>query len=186
MVASGVLWGRWWQALLKPRRFAERWSEVAHALLLNQANTCVCQRFDVLAASFMKMMHVAHGAMSSGSYWNVGVFCCPHLRVRSGDSRLLRNWVTLRISTAVICQKTLIFKIYVFLHLPVIGVLKVTGGRKSEMFWQHEIKLTLTSVSELMIKKAVTRNCTQYSFTWVFLTFVHVVFKFVSCVLLLV
>ena len=44
------------------------------------------------------------------------------------------------------------------------------------------------SVSELMIKKkkTVTRNCTQYSFTWEFLTFVHVVFKFVSCVLLLV
>ena len=35
-------------------------------------------------------------------------------------------------------------------------------------------------------KKTVIRNCTQYSFTWVFLTFVHVVFKFVSCVLLLV
>ena len=43
------------------------------------------------------------------------------------------------------------------------------------------------SVCELMIKKkTVTRNCTQYSFTWVFSTFVHVVFKFVSCVLLLV
>ena len=42
------------------------------------------------------------------------------------------------------------------------------------------------SVCELMIKKTVTRNCTQYSFTWVFLTFVHVVFKVVSCVLLLV
>ena len=42
------------------------------------------------------------------------------------------------------------------------------------------------SGSELVIKKTVTRNCTQYSFTWVFLTFVHVVFKFVSCVLLLV
>ena len=37
-----------------------------------------------------------------------------------------------------------------------------------------------------MIKKTVTRNCTHCSFTWVFLTFVHVVFKFVSCVLLLV
>ena len=36
------------------------------------------------------------------------------------------------------------------------------------------------------LKETVTRNCTQYSFTWVFLTFVHVVFKFVSCVLLLV
>ena len=36
-----------------------------------------------------------------------------------------------------------------------------------------------------MIKKTVTKNCTQYSFTWVFLTFVHV-FKFVPCVLLLV
>jgi hypothetical protein len=33
--------------------------------------------------------------------------------------------------------------------------------------------------------KTVTRNCAQYSFTWVFLTFVHV-FRFVSCVLLLV
>ena len=42
------------------------------------------------------------------------------------------------------------------------------------------------SVSKLMITKTVTRNCTQYSFTCVFLTFVHVVFKFVSCVLLLV
>ena len=31
------------------------------------------------------------------------------------------------------------------------------------------------SVSELMIKK-ITRNCTQYSLTWVFLPFVHVVF----------
>jgi len=42
------------------------------------------------------------------------------------------------------------------------------------------------SLSELMIKNTVTRNCTQYCLTWVFLTFVHVVFKFVSCVLLLV
>ena len=42
-------------------------------------------------------------------------------------------------------------------------------------------------MSELWIKKkTVTRNCAQYSFTWVFLTFVHVVFKFVSCVLLLI
>ena len=31
-----------------------------------------------------------------------------------------------------------------------------------------------------------TRNCTQYSPTWVFLPFVHVVFKFVSCAVLLV
>jgi len=35
-------------------------------------------------------------------------------------------------------------------------------------------------------KKQITRNCTQYSLTWVFLHFVHVVFLFVSCVLLLV
>lgn len=70
-------------------------------------------------------MHVAHGDMSSGSYRNFGVVCCPHLQVRSGDSRLLRNWVALRIITAVICRKNLISKIYVFLNL---GVLKVTGG----------------------------------------------------------
>ena len=38
----------------------------------------------------------------------------------------------------------------------------------------------------MIAKKTVTRNCTQYSFTWVFLTFVHVIFKFVSCVSLLV
>ena len=39
-----------------------------------------------------------------------------------------------------------------------------------------------------MIKKRKTfaRNCKLYSFTWVFLTFVHVVFKFVSCVLFLI
>ena len=36
-----------------------------------------------------------------------------------------------------------------------------------------------------MIQK-ITRNCTQYFLTWVFLPFVHVVFQFVSCVLLLV
>ena len=30
------------------------------------------------------------------------------------------------------------------------------------------------------------RNCTQYSLAWVFLPFVHAVFQFVSCVLLLV
>ena len=36
-------------------------------------------------------------------------------------------------------------------------------------------------------KKTITRNCTQYSVTWVFLPFVYVVkFQFVSCVLLLV
>jgi len=33
------------------------------------------------------------------------------------------------------------------------------------------------SVSELMIeKKTITRNCTQYCLTWVFLPFVHVKF----------
>ena len=44
------------------------------------------------------------------------------------------------------------------------------------------------SASELMIvKKTITRNCTQYSLAWVFLPFVHgVKFLFVSCVLLLV
>jgi len=42
------------------------------------------------------------------------------------------------------------------------------------------------SVSELMIKKTITRNCTQYSLTWVFLPSVHVVFLFVSCVFSLV
>jgi len=44
------------------------------------------------------------------------------------------------------------------------------------------------SVSELMVvKKKITRNCTQYSLDWVFLPFVHVVkLSFVSCVLLLV
>ena len=40
-------------------------------------------------------------------------------------------------------------------------------------------------ICKYMIRN-MTRNCTQYSFTWVFLTFVHVVFKFVPCVLLLV
>ena len=42
------------------------------------------------------------------------------------------------------------------------------------------------NLSELMIKKTITRNCTQYSLTWVFLPFVHVVFELVSCVLSLV
>ena len=43
------------------------------------------------------------------------------------------------------------------------------------------------SVSELMIgKKTITINCTQYCLACVFLTSVHVVFQFVSCVLLLV
>jgi len=42
------------------------------------------------------------------------------------------------------------------------------------------------SVSELMIVKKITRNCTQDSLAWVFLPFVHVAFLFVSCVLLLV
>jgi len=87
-------------------------------------------------------MDVAHGVMSSGSYWNFGVVCCPNLQVRSGDSRLLRNWVALGISTAVICPKNFISKIYVFLNLPVFRVLKETGGlieyfekKKSEIFW---------------------------------------------------
>jgi len=43
------------------------------------------------------------------------------------------------------------------------------------------------SVSELMIeKKTITINCTQYCLAWVFLPSVHVVFEFVSHVLLLV
>jgi len=44
------------------------------------------------------------------------------------------------------------------------------------------------SVSELMIgkKKTITRNCTQYCLTWVFVPFVHVVFEYVSHVLPLV
>ena len=43
------------------------------------------------------------------------------------------------------------------------------------------------SVSELMsVNKIITRNCTQYCLAWVFLPSVHVIFLFVSCVLLLV
>ena len=43
------------------------------------------------------------------------------------------------------------------------------------------------SVSELMIvkKKTITRNCTQYCLTWVFLPFVHVV-KFLICLVCIV
>jgi hypothetical protein len=91
----------------------------------------------VLTALLMKIVHVAHGVMASGSYRNFGGVCCPNLQIQLGDSRLLRNWVTLRISTAVICVKNLISKIYVFLDPPILGVLKVTGrlveyfGKKS-------------------------------------------------------
>ena len=46
---------------------------------------------------------------------------------------------------------------------------------RSSKWW--EVKDWGESVSELMIKKkTVTRNCTQYCLTWVFLPFVHVVF----------
>ena len=41
-------------------------------------------------------------------------------------------------------------------------------------------------MSELRIKKNNYKKLYTVYFTWVFLTFVHVVFKFVSCVLLLV
>jgi len=56
---------------------------------------------------------------------------------------------------------------------------------RSSKWW--EVKDWGESVSGLVIGKTITRNCTQYCFTWVFLPFVHVVkFWFVSCVLLLV
>ena len=41
-------------------------------------------------------------------------------------------------------------------------------------------------IAPLILNLGTGRRCTQYSLTWVFLPFVHVVFKFVSCVLLLV
>ena len=48
--------------------------------------------------------------------------------------------------------------------------------------------MRIESVSDVMIvKKTITRNCTQHSLAWLFLPFIHVVkFSFVSCVLLLV
>jgi len=39
----------------------------------------------------------------------------------------------------------------------------------TESYWGERL-------SELMIKKKITRHCTQYCLTWVFLPFVHVVF----------
>ena len=43
---------------------------------------------------------------------------------------------------------------------------------RSSKWW--EVKDWGESISELMIKKKISKNCTQYSLTWVFLPFVHV------------
>ena len=51
----------------------------------------------------------------------------------------------------------------------------------------HYASYSLQRCKIIIVKKTITRNCTQYCLAWVLLPFVHVVkLLFVSCVLLLV